>query len=665
MLRTILVENFLSYERAVVKFEENDIAFIYGDNGSGKSTIVEAIRFATYGVGRYDDLKDFIRFGQRSMKVAVSYIGIPNKKNMMVIERGIKSGAGYLKVWIDKVLVAKGGASPSRNSAQEFIDTALGCDVELFDLTSFFGSEEDDTLVKVRPAESLDTFQKLGKIEICTKIKKLADDLSKSLDAEFKETKAQIDVLKESISEKIKPMLQKTIKTATTQRTAINARMDGLVKRKSELQKSEDEYRTIVRAAAKSEEQLAQRNRERALVQAEVKRLNQRVDGLKDTLRRIEDVYNTSREELEKIPAAVQAEFETVGQLITRLKMRSALLSSGIRGLDKNFCPLCNEPLKEHTSERWKEELKDMARQQEEAVHLQESLSSKISKRLAIEEKIKSYGDAKKLREKELSDSILELEAANSAATKAVSDVERMLDRLNGVKSQLKGYDDLREKLETTDEELQKCYDELAEVNTSVGIAKHDLKTIVAAESKIRKLTTKCNRLDNEIASAKMVSRGFSRTEIPAELILNLRGSIQTVATQIYREFDNCRIEIQDIPGARPGIRFVLVDRSGERPYRGLSRGEKVMFFLAIRLAITRLLGADSKLRFLVLDEVTGNLSPRNNDIVTTLIIGVLRKFYTQVILLSHVPIREVATKIITVERRGKVSVIADEGAAS
>jgi len=89
--------------------------------------------------------------------------------------------------------------------------------------------------------------------------------------------------------------------------------------------------------------------------------------------------------------------------------------------------------------------------------------------------------------------------------------------------------------------------------------------------------------------------------------------------------------------------------------------GEKVMFFISIRVAIAQIVAEDSPITvdFLVLDEVLGNLSPKRRDDLVRLINKTLRKVFPQLILVTHTTMPDIFDKTIEVSMRNDVSSVA------
>ena len=85
LIRSLTLENVKSYARATVEFSPGTNAIV-GDNGSGKTTILEAIGFALFDHLPYSQA-DFVRAGQRSSRVTVAFLSDHDERIYQVIRR--------------------------------------------------------------------------------------------------------------------------------------------------------------------------------------------------------------------------------------------------------------------------------------------------------------------------------------------------------------------------------------------------------------------------------------------------------------------------------------------------------------------------------------------------------------------------------------------------
>ena len=67
------LNNFKSHEHTVIKFEKG-ISVIVGENGAGKSTILEAISFALFKQHTGKKIDDLVRNNADSMSVELEFI---------------------------------------------------------------------------------------------------------------------------------------------------------------------------------------------------------------------------------------------------------------------------------------------------------------------------------------------------------------------------------------------------------------------------------------------------------------------------------------------------------------------------------------------------------------------------------------------------------------
>jgi len=91
-IRKVILENFLSFKRDEVNFDDKKFLLIVGPNWSGKTSIFQAIRFALGSNERderYKKWSDFIRHGQKHAMVELE---IQNGYELIQIRRNVIKG---------------------------------------------------------------------------------------------------------------------------------------------------------------------------------------------------------------------------------------------------------------------------------------------------------------------------------------------------------------------------------------------------------------------------------------------------------------------------------------------------------------------------------------------------------------------------------------------
>lgn len=86
ILKKISLQNFLSHSDTVVEFNPNGITAIIGENGSGKSSIIEAIQFALFGDSDKGNLANLVKWGK---KEAIVELEFENQLGLFKIHREI------------------------------------------------------------------------------------------------------------------------------------------------------------------------------------------------------------------------------------------------------------------------------------------------------------------------------------------------------------------------------------------------------------------------------------------------------------------------------------------------------------------------------------------------------------------------------------------------
>lgn len=123
LIHSLTLENVKSYALATVEFSPGTNA-IAGHNGSGKTTILEAIGFALFDHLPYSQI-DFVREGQKSASVTVDFLSDFDERSYRVIRR-CGSRSGYTV--IDPELAMK--ICEDKVDVMQFLRQHFGIDLE-------------------------------------------------------------------------------------------------------------------------------------------------------------------------------------------------------------------------------------------------------------------------------------------------------------------------------------------------------------------------------------------------------------------------------------------------------------------------------------------------------------------------------------------------------
>lgn len=236
ILKNVEIRDFRSHKRTVVEFDEG-ISVIVGDNGSGKTSILESINFALFKQKPNVNMDDLIRRGADEADVSVTFEA--NGRTFRAT-RGRKTGRAYgsalYRVDGGEALIAKG-----EDEITKEIEGILGIGGELFTSAVYIKQGEIDSLVSEQAAKRKEHVGKLlgadelerahvGMGELLKEYRIRAEGL-KDLPEKIKETGAVIGEKKEGLR-----TLEKELKDASKASVSVKRELKGV---QTELKKLE------------------------------------------------------------------------------------------------------------------------------------------------------------------------------------------------------------------------------------------------------------------------------------------------------------------------------------------------------------------------------------------------------------------------------------------
>lgn len=653
MIKSIHLENFLSYEDGFVDLSGSTIAVV-GDNGVGKSAFLESIPYAYFGIGR--ETKE----GMSRIKGDGSHrVEITDDEGISIIRGRKPSGAGFTEVRNGTTLIAKG------TEADEWIVKRLGIDADTFMLTSFFGLGDTytDKLLRVLPSARLDALQELAQVG------PYRDFLSKAKadysTVELANTKEQ--ARKEGAESAIANASNLSTRLAECEGIvkSNDSELDALKKVRAELQTQEAAYQALV---SERERLIAERKHCNGLIAdalADIKESESSISQETTSLSAARKSLAEMKKTVESMDVAkINADIDDLRNDIAAKKTVSQLkgVASKLDASAIAQCPLCNQAVTAEIIASWSE-----------SVSLLNTEVDFLSKNLtSLLESSKQYTSTVSKIEKlkaEIEDSVETVEEAKKIIAEAQivlkhnrGEVEAKDIRYNTISEKLGDeYRDLQKKIAGILADIDECHHKRGVASGEIVQLKESLQRVDESKAIIQKSEKMIAEYRDKMEALNVLKTAWSRYGIPLQLVNRLTTRIEGRASAMYREFDNGSIEVREVDDrGKPGIQFFLVDRKGERTFGQLSMGEKIMFFISIRVAIAQIVAEDSPINvnFLVLDEAMGNLSPRSCDNLIRLINKSLRKIFPQLILVTHTAMPEIFDKSLFVTMSNDVSIL-------
>ena len=669
MIKDILLKDFIAHRNTKLEFCKGITIFV-GHNGSGKSSIIDAITFALFGKHTRKSNKNLIRRGANSAMVQMHFT--LNSREFLAT-RGLNGGG--VQPFSQFSFVSDGDMTLNRpivggerkqfgESMSSEIAKVLGLDYEKLRVAAVVQQGELVRLVEAQPKEfkellngligidRLDsayetmrdvivgfrdrlrdetgyTDQELPKVEEVVRKKEIELKQSESVQAEFEDERGMLHNKVRQIEQEIETM-------------------EPLLLQVRELQTREE---FIVRHV----------NERRSLISTEVSKLERIVREAASSmqlLKRKDEVdmrLQMARSEIDEVESKIGENEGASGEL------RGFLECAGKLQVVDGKCPVCNSPVTK---------VNDMF----DTSHVQAEIRVKVEEKSKLQVvKVELKKEEQRLAEEEKKISAAEKFLANNSISSA-GDIARLEADLNSMQQDLarlpdeivKAGDDpfkiaiddpsrslakeiilLREHVrgfkhqQYSNAKLEKTNisQRLQDINRKIGLHQKTIEDARGAIDSGRKAIEQLH-MASEFAQTldKIRSVIFNRDGMVGISLRSwARGVISQKASE-YASFFNIGISRVELAEQAREIEITCYGRQGEIDVDSLSGGEKVAVALALRLGIAYMMGSN-KLDFVILDEPTTHLDEDRRKALVRIISEAFREGagpLAQLIIITH-----------------------------
>ena len=459
ILKKVIIENIRSHEYLEFEPASIGVTAISGENGAGKSTIVDAFSWSLFGT-RLHGLrnKNYIREGVDAKEKTVqvtSYIRVGNTDFM--IKRKITSNEGACECKVFSYNEEIGDwefeSGPAVTHAESFIRSILNIDEKGFLSSVFIQQKQVDQIVSASPTERGQVIEKLIGVSAITESTKLAREESRALQraadiiqpGSLEDEKAKVDEFKikvttakdnlKEVEETLKTLEQELVVLRATEQAetelqnhldSLNTSLDNVKKDDSYLKENLKNYTKILKDNSEIsidyklkeiiEEELSESLEKEKAIQNELNNINIQItryaslfeetlnyDEIKAAYDEITDNYNDLMNKKSVLDEALMG----LKVKVKSVKQHLELLKSGAAE-----CPVCGHPIlnpeeefKKHTEEQ-NENKKEFKQIKEELTELEKAISKIGNDKTQYEallekatEQVNSVDDFKKAKE--------------------------------------------------------------------------------------------------------------------------------------------------------------------------------------------------------------------------------------------------------------------------
>ena len=641
MITSIELVDFLSHSDTKLKFEEGVTIFV-GDNGAGKSSIIDAITFSLFGQHTRKSNKGLIRRGTNQGYAKIEF-SIKDKQYETV--RKIDSKGGLSAIFSettnnDRVEIAAGERKQFGESMTEQVEKTIGMDFEKLKIASIVQQGELNAIINAKPKEFkelLNAIIGIDKLDIASEsMKKVTKEFREKIRTELGYDDTHIEILTKDFEK-----YQCEIKETEPEKNQLELQKKEIDKELVELQEKEEietpkrdkinqlelQKKELVRYVKETIEGIQQEIKENERKIHDCKNCFEELKLKTDFERKLEKVEEEDKEIIKKIQ-------EITSQTVS-LKEKEKLAEK--LQLKDNKCPVCDSIVEKLNPFFQEKHIKD------ELIKLKQDVDLKEKERIMYsQERDRFVTELQKIRDAEATlrahsintkeelvaiqnNTEIKKEKLSLADNENLEEISEIDDHTklifrNILKLELetKGFDEgefknLKERIVGKRSNLSQIDLQMGGVLEKIEKAKKQSGVIEKSILELEKVKKYMSRLD------KIQSSVFSRDGSVATSLRSWALNSISIKASDYLSILNTKIQRIALSEKARDVSIACHSKTEVLELESLSGGEKVSVALALRLGMASLLGA-SNLNLMILDEPTTHLdTERKKSLVDVL----------------------------------------------
>lgn len=680
----LALKNFMCYRDNVpaLSFEGFHVACLCGDNGNGKSALLDAITWALWGEARAKSDDDLIHLGQSEMEVEFEFSVSQNHYRVLRkrTKGGLKrTGQSLLEL---QIATSDGFATLTGNTIRETgkkIIEILRMDYQTFINSALLLQGRANEFSMKKPGERKEVLANILGLSLYDKLEKLARDYTKEREIIQQRLSSDITRIEQELSQK--PNYEVELRETQAAISMLGGEMEkqesaltALRQSRDALKFKDEQYREIGKRIEQAGKQLQHLNTvaegHRSKIERYEKVLStyeQNYAGIKtrlDELTKQEDGLSEKREYEKKISSQIHLLNSTNVRLEKEgkeLREKLQLLGSAEGEVE---CPLCGTRLGVEERKRIVTNYESQIQDKRDTYRTNQGEIQKKEEELRI-----LVQEIKKL------DTIItaertRLERQAGALDKEQAEAERSLpqERESLAKAQ-KSVEDLTKAVQDDTKEMKTLLNEteaLPKIDRELGDAEQAHRELREREGKLRvnlgklqESLRRCAQLESErgekskemlqVAEEKSIyeelATAFGKRGTQALIIEKSLPEIEEEANRLLgRMTDNrMHLKIESQRDTRKGdtietLDIKIADELGTRNYEMFSGGEAFRVNFALRIALSKLLArrAGAPLPTLIIDEGFGTQDSAGREKLVEAINSIQDDF-EKILVITHI----------------------------
>ncbi len=628
MITSIELGDFLAHGNTKLEFE-NGVTVFVGDNGAGKSSIIDAITFALFGQHTRKSNKGLIKRGsnQGYSKINFSINGKSYEAVRKIDSKGTLA-AKFSEIVNDEYReIAAGERKQFGESMTQEVEKTIGLDFEKLKIASIVQQGELNAIINAKPKEFkelLNAIIGIDKLDVASESMKLVNkEFRQNIRDKVGYDDTHIDILSRDLER-----YQNEIKEAKPQEEQLKSKQE-------KLQKEVEELRNKVDTETPKIDKLNQLElRKKELVEyakEAIHEIQQEISENERKIRECEGCFESAslKEDLEAKIQKVEEAVEDALKKIQEMKSQTAslkekqLLASKLQ-LKDNKCPVCDSNVEKLNPLFQEEHLKQemvtleqeiVTKEKERVVYSQKKkeFSEKLQNARDAEATLRAYSigtqeELKKIQEETESKKQKIPQASGNLLEIAQIDshTKMIFENISKLETETKGFDEqefaiLKQSVQQKQSELSGIDQQIGAIVEKISKGQEQIKVIQDSISELQIVKEYVTNLD------EIQTNVFSRDGPVATSLRSWALNTISAKASEYLTLLNTKIQRILLSEKTRDISITCYSKSEVLELESLSGGEKVSVALALRLGMASLLGA-SNLNLMILDEPTTHL---------------------------------------------------------
>tara|TARA_B100001758_G_scaffold33402_1_gene24594 strand:+ start:315 stop:2384 length:2070 start_codon:yes stop_codon:yes gene_type:complete len=641
MITSIELGDFLAHSETKLEFEKGVTIFV-GENGAGKSSIIDGITFSLFGQHTRKSNKGLIKRGSNQGYSKIEF-SINGKQYETV--RKIDSKGGLVATFSEitkegRVEIAAGERKQFGESMTEQVEKTIGMDFEKLKIASIVQQGELNSIINAKPKEFkelLNAIIGIDKLDVASEsMKKVTKEFREKIKTDLGYDDTHIDILERDFEK-----YQQDIKESEPEKNQLESEQQQI---QDELKKLKKELETETPKIDKINQLELRKDELSRYAKDTMKGIQEKIRENERKIRDCEGCFDVIEQKIDfetkiqKVEEALEDSSNKIQEMLSQIASlkEKQILASKLQ-LKDNKCPVCDSTVEklnpffqiEHVKEetiKLQENIKLKEKEREMYNQKKKEFVEKVQKTRDAEATLKAHSINTKEEligiQKETQIQKKKLPLINNNDLKQISQIDEhtklIFENILKLELETKGFNEKEfVKLKNTIEEKQTS---LSQIHQQIG----------GILEKIDKAEKQIDKIQNSILELKKVKKYISKLDKVQTNIFSRDGAVATslrswalnsisVKASEYLSFLNTKIQRIALSEKARDVSIACYSKTEVLELESLSGGEKVSVALALRLGMASLLGS-SNLNLMILDEPTTHLdAERKKSLVRVL----------------------------------------------